>query len=105
MGEILNLRQARKRADRRRSEAAAVSNRIAFGTPRILKDEARRERTRSAATLDAHRIEKPAPHPLEDASRRCGPVQEAEIAGGSQARAGQAEGLQPGTGDAPDGKA
>jgi len=57
MGEIVNLRTARKAAIRRRDAVRAAENRLAHGrskTERAL-DEARAEKARRE--LDAHRIE------------------------------------------------
>jgi hypothetical protein len=57
MGDILNLRAARKRAARRKAEQAAEQNRHAHGrtkSERMLSD-AREAKARLA--LDQHRIE------------------------------------------------
>lgn len=57
MGEVVNLRLSRKRAQRARDEQRAADNRLAHGRPKAerqrdaaLTDKARRD-------LDAHRIE------------------------------------------------
>jgi Domain of unknown function (DUF4169) len=57
LGDLINLRTARKQARRRRAEQKAASNRLAYGRPkneRVLEqarsDKAKRE-------LDSHRIE------------------------------------------------
>ncbi len=57
MGEVINLRRARKDRDKRVREEKADANRIAFGRLKIERElseaEARLERVR----LDAHRLE------------------------------------------------
>jgi hypothetical protein len=57
MGEIVNLRQARKARARAAKEAEADANRVKHGTPKGLRDlgEARREKERR--DIDAHKIE------------------------------------------------
>lgn len=55
MGEIVNLRRARKRDARLREEAAAAANRTAFGAPKAAKGQARAERELAARRLDGHR--------------------------------------------------
>ncbi|MBC8130082.1 MAG: DUF4169 family protein [Rhizobiaceae bacterium] len=52
MAEIVNLRQARKRAARTGREELADANRIAFGLPKALKTKARSETARAEARLD-----------------------------------------------------
>jgi hypothetical protein len=58
MGEVINLRRARKDRDRRDREDNASANRIAYGrakSERVLTEaEAKIERAR----LDAHRLER-----------------------------------------------
>lgn len=83
MGNVVNLRQARKRAAKGRSEADADANRVAFGLSRSLKDELRRQKARSLATIDSHRLE----HPQGSGSSRSSPAAEADPAGGSGDRA------------------
>lgn len=57
MGELVNLRTARKRAKRRQEERQAEADRLAHGQPRhLLKLNAAR-RTKAAQDLDRHRIE------------------------------------------------
>jgi len=57
MGEIVNLRRARKAMTRRRDEARAAENRLAHGRSKEERtlDDARAEKARRE--LDAHRIE------------------------------------------------
>jgi hypothetical protein len=56
MGEIVNLRRARKRTQRLREEAAAAANRAAFGVPKAAEREARAERRLVERRLDDHRL-------------------------------------------------
>lgn len=59
MGDVLNLRQARKRIARLRREADARANRVAFGLSKALKTETVREKARNAAALDACLLDDP----------------------------------------------
>ncbi len=59
MGEIVNLRRARKRKERQREEAVADQNRVVFGRSRAERRLAQSERTIAEANLDAHRIVRP----------------------------------------------
>ena len=58
MGEVINLRRARKDRDKRLREEKADANRIAFGRLKVERElseaEARLERVR----LDAHQLER-----------------------------------------------
>ena len=57
MGDVVNLRSARKRAERQRKERQAAENRLSFGCPKAarLADDARKRQARRK--LDQHRIE------------------------------------------------
>jgi hypothetical protein len=57
MGDLVNLRTARKQAKRREAEQQAASNRLAHGRSKAQRaaDQSRREKT--AKALDQHRIE------------------------------------------------
>jgi hypothetical protein len=57
MGEIVNLRRARKDAKRREDAVRAAENRLAHGRSKAKRalEEARAEKTRRE--LDAHRLE------------------------------------------------
>lgn len=57
MAEIVNLRIARKRAERGKKESRAADNRLAHGTSKKLRTEAAAEREKLQKTLDSHRIE------------------------------------------------
>jgi len=58
MGSIVNLRTARKRAERLLAEQEAARNRLAHGRSRAQKalDQAQSERARK--TLERHRVER-----------------------------------------------
>ncbi|KQT86075.1 DUF4169 family protein [Aurantimonas sp. Leaf443] len=59
MGEVVNLRQARKRARRAADEKRADENRIAHGLPKETVSSARIERERAARSLEGSRLERP----------------------------------------------
>jgi F0F1-type ATP synthase membrane subunit b/b' len=55
MAEFVNLRQARKRAERRKDEANAAKERVAHGTPKSLLNEIEARRGKAKRDLDGHR--------------------------------------------------
>ena len=55
MGEIVNLRRARKQKARAASEAEAAANRVSFGTSRTGREAATKLRELLAARLEGHR--------------------------------------------------
>ena len=57
LGEIVNLRRARKQRRRDQDEAAAAANRLAHGVGKTAEREARAERERAERTLEGHRRE------------------------------------------------
>ena len=59
MADIINLRTARKQAERRTDEKRAQANRLAHGVPRRERkhEEARREQAQRQ--LDGHRRDEP----------------------------------------------
>ena len=59
MGDLVNLRQARKRRERKRDAAAAAQNRAAFGVTKAERRTIEAERTKAERALDAHRIDRP----------------------------------------------
>ena len=59
MGEIVNLRRARKRKERRREEAVADQNRVVFGRSKAERRLIQTERAIAEANLEAHRIVRP----------------------------------------------
>jgi hypothetical protein len=56
MAEVVNLRQARKRADRQKKDARAQENRLLHGQPKSVRELERAGQTKAARDLDAHRI-------------------------------------------------
>ena len=56
MGEVINLRRARKSKGRNKKETDAVSNRVRHGTPKKMRILAKAEKQRSAQTIDAHKM-------------------------------------------------
>jgi hypothetical protein len=59
MGDLVNLRQARKRQERERKAAAAAENRAAFGMTRAERRRLEAEREKAERGLDAHRLDPP----------------------------------------------
>jgi hypothetical protein len=57
MAEIVNLRVARKRADRQRSEKRAAEARVSHGMSKADRALARSNREKIRRELDEHRIE------------------------------------------------
>ena len=55
MGEIINLRRARKTRDRAASEAEAAANRLSHGRSKAEKQATRAERARQERSLDGAR--------------------------------------------------
>ncbi len=56
MGEIVNLRRARKGKERQRKEAEAAANRVAFGLTKAVKERTRAESDLAERRLEAHRL-------------------------------------------------
>jgi hypothetical protein len=59
VGEIINLRRARKRKERQRKEAVADQNRVVFGRSKAERRLMQSERAMADAKLDASRIVRP----------------------------------------------
>jgi len=57
MGDVINLRRARKDRDKRVREEKADANRIAFGRLKVERELSEAEATLERARLDAHRLE------------------------------------------------
>ena len=57
MGEIVNLRRARKLKERERQQAEAAQNRALFGRSKAEKRLIESERALTEASLDARRLE------------------------------------------------
>jgi hypothetical protein len=58
MGEIVNLRRARKQRRRELDESAAAANRLVHGLAKADKEQARAEHERSEQAHAAHRRER-----------------------------------------------
>ena len=56
MGDIVNLRRARKQRSERRAEAEAAANRILFGTPKAERRAIEKQRAKAERELEARRI-------------------------------------------------
>jgi hypothetical protein len=59
LGEIVNLRQARKQKRRRSDEAGAAQNRALFGRSKAERLLADREKAKQTREIEAHRITRP----------------------------------------------
>ena len=57
MGEIVNLRKARKRQDRARAEDEAVSNRTKFGRSKAEKERVRKAADDAVRHLDQSKLD------------------------------------------------
>ena len=57
MSEIVNLRKARKRAQRRKDEDEAAARRVAHGTPKALRQEIEARRDKAKRDLESHRLD------------------------------------------------
>jgi Domain of unknown function (DUF4169) len=58
MGEIVNLRRARKRAERQLAEREAAANRLLHGRSKAERDLASNRDAKARRDLDRHRIER-----------------------------------------------
>jgi hypothetical protein len=57
MAEVVNLRTARKRAERRKAEQSAAANRLAHGRTKAERTLTRSRNDQADKQLDRHRIE------------------------------------------------
>ena len=57
MGDIVNLRRARKGKARSAKAAEAAENRIRHGMPKPLRDVTKARSEKAGAELEAHRLE------------------------------------------------
>jgi Domain of unknown function (DUF4169) len=57
MGDVVNLRTARKRAKRRQAEQTAAVNRLAHGRSKTERNLTQSESDKARKSLDRHRIE------------------------------------------------
>ena len=55
--DVVNLRTARKRAQRRKDEDDAAARRVTHGTPKALRQEIEAKRDKAARSLDGHRLD------------------------------------------------
>ncbi len=60
MGEVVNLRRARKSRDRREAEKKAQEHRAAFGRPRAERELTNALLRKDASKLESHRRTPPA---------------------------------------------
>jgi hypothetical protein len=58
MAELINLRLARKRAQRQKDERQADDNRLVHGEPKSLREQRRLEKDKNTRAIDAHRRER-----------------------------------------------
>ena len=58
MGNLVNLRLARKRRGRERNAAAAAENRAAFGIAKAQRRKVEAERDNSERRLDSHKLDR-----------------------------------------------
>jgi hypothetical protein len=59
MGEIVNLRKARKRQAAKNAEMEAAAHRVTFGVSKSARKKAEAERALAKGRLEAHRREEP----------------------------------------------
>jgi hypothetical protein len=57
MGDLVNLRTARKRAKRRRAEQMAAANRLGHGRSKSERNLSQSKNDKAHRSLDQHRIE------------------------------------------------
>jgi hypothetical protein len=57
MADLINLRTARKQAQRRRAEQKAASNRLAHGRPKTERFLERSRSEKAKRDLDGHRVD------------------------------------------------
>jgi Domain of unknown function (DUF4169) len=57
MGDIVNLRNARKRAERQRAERTASANRLLQGRSKAERELEAKRKVKAHRDLDRHRIE------------------------------------------------
>ena len=57
MGDIVNLRNARKRAERQRAERTASANRLLHGRSKAERELEAERKVKAHRDLDRHRIE------------------------------------------------
>jgi hypothetical protein len=58
LAEIVNLKRARKAKSRAEKEKTAEANRIAHGTPKVLRKLSKAQENKAEQRLAGHRLEK-----------------------------------------------
>ena len=58
MAELINLRNARRRAERAKKEREADTKRLAHGQPKHVRTLRKAEERKAARDLDTHRLER-----------------------------------------------
>jgi Domain of unknown function (DUF4169) len=58
MVELINLRTARKRAEKQKDDRRADSNRLAHGQPKHRRKLAAAQKAKAARDLDLHRLDR-----------------------------------------------
>ncbi|GJD56351.1 DUF4169 family protein [Methylobacterium dankookense] len=61
MGEVINLRQARKARERAAKEAQAAENRVAFGRPKKARTLQEKRKVLEETRHEGHRLERDEP--------------------------------------------
>lgn len=57
MGDLVNLRNARKRQKRRQAEQVAAGNRLSYGRTKAERTQTRSDSDKAQRSLDQHRVE------------------------------------------------
>jgi hypothetical protein len=58
MGDVINLRTARKQADRRKAEERASANRIAYGLTKAERKLDKARKAKAEREIEGHRLDK-----------------------------------------------
>jgi len=58
MADLINLRNARRRAERQKKEREAETNRLSHGQPKAARELRKAEERKAARDLDARRLER-----------------------------------------------
>lgn len=58
MAELINLRNARRRAERQKKEREAETSRLAHGQPKALRERRLAEERKAVRDLDARRLDR-----------------------------------------------
>ena len=58
MGDVVNLRRARKARDRAEDERKAAENRVAFGRTKAERKLTEAERDKAARHIDGHKLDR-----------------------------------------------